>query len=139
MLANRDKVLKLIPQKSPFVMVDELLNYSENKLRSRFTIQRANLFYYRKFFIEPGIIENMAQSVALHTGYQFFLRNQVAPMGYIGSINKVEIDRLPVLGEILETEISILQEFMGVTLVDTEVFIEDKLIARGQMKTVLSK
>ncbi len=139
MLANRDKVLNLIPQKSPFVMVDELMNYSENKLRSRFTIQSANLFFYKNFFIESGIIENMAQSVALHTGYQFFLRNEIAPTGYIGSINKVEINRLPLLGEVLETEISILQEFMGVTLVDVEVMIKGEVIAKGQMKTVLSQ
>lgn len=139
MLANQDKVINLIPQKSPFVMVDELLNYSENKLRSRFTIQSANLFFYKNFFIESGIIENMAQSVALHTGYQFFLRNEIAPTGYIASINKVEICRLPSLGEVLETEINILQEFLGVTLVDTEIFIEGELIAKGQMKTILSK
>jgi len=139
MLANQDKVLNLIPQKSPFVMVDELMNYSENKLRSRFTIQSANLFFYKNFFIESGIIENMAQSVALHTGYQFFLRNEIAPAGYIGSINKVEINRLPILGEVLETEISILQEFMGVTLVDIEVMINGEVIAKGQMKTVLAQ
>ena len=139
MLASRDKVLNLIPQKFPFVMVDELLNYSEENLKSRFTVGSNNIFVYNDFFIESGVIENMAQSVALHTGYQFFLLNKIAPTGYIGSIKKIEINRLPRLGEILETSVFILQEFMGVTLVDIEVMIKGKVIAKGQMKTVLSK
>jgi len=139
MLASRDKVLNLIPQKFPFVMVDELLNYTEENLKSRFTVGSNNIFVYNDFFIESGVIENMAQSVALHTGYQFFLLNKIAPTGYIGSIKKIEINRLPRLGEILETSVFILQEFMGVTLVDIEVMIKGKVIAKGQMKTVLSK
>ena len=120
-------------------MVDELLNYTEENLKSRFTVGSNNIFVYNDFFIESGVIENMAQSVALHTGYQFFLLNKIAPTGYIGSIKKIEINRLPRLGEILETSVFILQEFMGVTLVDIEVMIKGKVIAKGQMKTVLSK
>lgn len=139
MLASRDKVLNLIPQKFPFVMVDELLNYSEENLKSRFTVDSNNIFVCNDFLIESGVIENMAQSVALHTGYQFFLLNKIAPTGYIGSIKKIEISRLPRLGEILETSVFILQEFNGVTLVDIEVMVKGKVIAKGQMKTVLSK
>ncbi len=138
MLASRDKVLNLIPQKFPFVMVDELLNYTEENLKSRFTVGSNNIFVCNDFFIESGVIENMAQSVALHTGYQFFLLNKIAPTGYIGSIKKIEINRLPRLGEILETSVFILQEFNGVTLVDIEVMVKGKVIAKGQMKTVLS-
>ena len=139
MLASRDEVLNLIPQKFPFVMVDELLNYSEENLKSRYTVDSNNIFVCNDFFIESGVIENMAQSVALHTGYQFFLLNKIAPTGYIGSINKIEINRLPRLGEILETNVFILQEFNGVTLVDIDVMIKGKVIAKGQMKTVLAK
>ena len=138
MLADIEKVKDLIPQKEPFVMVDELLLYTEENLRSRFTVNPANLFVENNFFVESGIIEHMAQSVALHTGYQFFLQNKIAPAGYIGSIKNIEINRLPKTGESLETNVEIIQEFMGVTLVDIEVFCENKIIAKSQMKTVLA-
>jgi predicted hotdog family 3-hydroxylacyl-ACP dehydratase len=72
MLANIEKVKELIPQKAPFVMVDELLLFTQDNLRSRFTINTSNIFVEEDFFVESGIIENMAQTVALHTGYQFF-------------------------------------------------------------------
>lgn len=138
MLANTEKVKELIPQKAPFVMVDELMLFTQENLRSRFKINAANLFVENDYFVESGIIENMAQTVALHTGYQFFLMNKVPPTGYLGSIKNVEISRLPKIGESIETSIEIIQEFMGVTLVDVVVFNGDEIIAKSQMKTVLA-
>ncbi len=138
MLANTKRVKELIPQKAPFVMVDELLLFTQENLRSRFKINAANLFVENDYFVESGIIENMAQTVALHTGYQFFLMNKVPPTGYLGSIKNVEINRLPKTGESIETCIEIIQEFMGVTLVDVVVFNGDEIIAKSQMKTVLA-
>jgi predicted hotdog family 3-hydroxylacyl-ACP dehydratase len=139
MIANQDSVKNLIPQKAPFVMVDELMAYTEERLHARFTVNTENLFVYKDHFQESGIIEHMAQSVALHTGYQFFLINKPAPTGYLGSIKNIEITRLPKLDEVLDTTVAILQEFMGITLVEIEVKINDELIAKGQMKTVLAK
>ena len=139
MIVDSDKVKDLIPQKAPFVMVGEIISYSEESLKSSFTIKSDNIFVHNNYFIESGIIENMAQTVALHTGYQYFLLNKKPPTGYIGSIKNIEIKRLPKKEEILETSVSILQEFMGVTLVEIEVEIQGEIIAKGQMKTVLAK
>jgi len=139
MIANQDLVKDLIPQKAPFVMVHELVEYTEETLHARFTVNAENLFVYKNHFQESGIIEHMAQSVALHTGYQYFLMNKPAPTGYLGSIKNIVITRLPKLNEVLDTTVAILQEFMGITLVEIEVKINDELIAKGQMKTVLAK
>lgn len=138
MLADIDKVKELIPQKTPFVMVDELLLFTTDNLKSRFKIRDENLFVENNQFVESGIIENMAQTVALHTGYQFFLISKEAPIGYLGSIKNVEIHRLPTTGESIETSIEIIQEFMGVTLVDVVVYCKGEIIAKSQMKTVLA-
>ena len=139
MIANKEHVKTLIPQKAPFVMVDELLQYTEESLKLRFTVVAENIFVKNNQFLESGIIEKMAQSVALHTGYLFFLMKKEAPTGYIGSIKNIEISRLPKIGEILETSVQIIQEFMGITLVKIEVKIGEERIATGQMKTVLAK
>lgn len=129
----------LIPQKKPFEMVDTLLDFSETSVASSFKITENNLFLKDNLFLEPGIIENMAQTVALHTGYDYFLRDEPAPTGYIGSIKKVEVFYLPKLNETITTEAEILHEFMGVTMVKIEVFNAKKgMIASGQMKTVIA-
>ena len=139
MIANQDSVKDLIPQKAPFVMVHELVAYTKETLQAKFTVNNKNIFVYNNHFQESGIIEHMAQSVALHTGYQYFLMNKPAPTGYLGSIKNIVITRLPKLNEVLDTTVAILQEFMGITLVEIEVKINDELIAKGQMKTVLAK
>ncbi|WP_109098366.1 hypothetical protein [Aquimarina sp. AU58] len=132
-------VKHLIPQKEPFEMVDTLLGFSKTSVSSSFKITEGNLFLKDDLFLEPGIIENMAQTVALHTGYDYFLRDEPAPTGYIGSVKKVEIFYLPKLNEIITTKAEILHEFMGVTMVKIEVFnTEKEVIASGQMKTVIA-
>lgn len=129
----------LIPQKSPFEMVDTLLDYSENSLTSAFTIQSSNIFVEEDSFKESGVIENMAQTVALHTGYSYFLKGEKAPMGYIGSIKTVTINSLPKCGDTIKTTATILHEFNGVTLVDIVVKLGPIEIASGQMKTVIAQ
>ena len=59
-------------------------------------------------------------------------------MGYIGAIKHIEIYRPLQVGEVLKTHISILQEFMGVTLVKLSSFINNENICIGEMKTVLA-
>ena len=129
----------LIPQKKPFVMVDTLVSFSKTNIISALTVKKENLFFNNNMFSEPGLIENMAQTVALHTGYDYFLKGEPAPTGYIGSIKKMEISRLPELNETIKTEAHILQEFMGVTLVEINVFNGKKeKIASSIMKTVIA-
>ena len=138
-LGEKDFVETLIPQRFPFVMVDKLYSYSETELVSGFTIPEDAIFLENGSFNESGIIEHMAQSVALHTGYQFYLRNMKAPTGYIGSVKDIKIHKLPNLHDELITTLYILQEFAGITLVDVVTKLNDVEIAKGQMKTVLAK
>ena len=84
-------ISNLIPQKIPFIMVDTLLEFSPKKIVSSYYIPDSNLFIQDNQFLESGLIENMAQTVALHTGYDYFLKGEDAPTGYIGSIKKVEV------------------------------------------------
>jgi predicted hotdog family 3-hydroxylacyl-ACP dehydratase len=137
-ITDQDFLLGLIPQKHPFVMVDKLFYFSHEKIVSGLTVTKENLFTRNEMFKEPGLIENMAQTVALHTGYHCFLKNEDAPMGYIGAITKVEIDSLPVLGQELMTTVNILHDIMGVTLVESQIECGGSLIATGKMKTVLA-
>lgn len=127
----------LIPQKKPFVMVDSLLSFNENSVKSAFTPKENNIFIQNGVFQAAGILEHQAQSVALHTGYQFYLLKKEAPVGYIGAVKFFEIENLPKLHEKLITEVEIINELMGVTLVKTITKTSDKIIAISEMKTVL--
>ena len=113
-----DRILQLIPQKPPFVMVDSLLEYNEREGTTGFTIPADNILVENNIFSEPGIIEHMAQSMSLHRGYQGSLSGQTKPKtGFIGVIKTVEIFGLPEIGEKLKTYVQILHEIMNVTSV----------------------
>ena len=131
-------IAELLPQKFPFVMVDTLLHYTETSINSGYTVAPDALFVEDGHFLEGGLIEHMAQSVALHTGYGCYLRNEPAPLGYIGAISQISIHRLPAVGETLHTTVAIIQEFSGITLVEIETRVGHEVIASGKMKTVLA-
>ncbi|UGU15797.1 hypothetical protein LS482_19210 [Sinomicrobium kalidii] len=132
-------VRQLIPQKPPFVMVDTLLEFSDMKVASSFTVNPENILVEDTALSEPGLIENMAQTTALHTGYACFLQQKEPPTGYIGAIKNVKISVLPQINETITTKAEILHEFMGVTVVGIKVFnAKGEEIASGQMKTVIA-
>jgi predicted hotdog family 3-hydroxylacyl-ACP dehydratase len=134
---DQNFVESLIPQRFPFVMVNSIAEYSETQLISGFEIKEDNIFVQNGVFQASGLIEHQAQSVALHTGYKFYLLGKEAPTGYIGAIKSFEAHELPKVGDTLKTEVTILNEIMGVTLVDAVTKLNDEVIASSQMKTVV--
>ncbi|MET3537939.1 hypothetical protein [Chryseobacterium limigenitum] len=135
--SDQNFVESLIPQRSPFVMVNKLAEYSENHLISGFEIKEENIFVQNGIFQASGLIEHQAQSVALHTGYKYYLLGKDAPTGYIGAIKSFEAEALPKVGDHLKSEVTILNEVMGVTLVNIITKLNDVEIANSQMKTVV--
>jgi|SRR5690554_1323054 len=137
-ITDPDFIGKLIPQKKPFVMVDKLLHFEDKIVVAGLSVSESNILTQNKKFSMPGLIEHMAQTVALYTGYQYYLKKQPAPVGYIGAIKKAEIFELPSVGQELITTVEILYEIMGVTLLTAETRCEDRVIASSEMKTVLA-
>lgn len=138
-ITDESFLLGLIPQREPFVMIDKLLHYSEKKIISGFTIQKGNILTTKSHFSAPGLIENMAQTIALHTGYKYYLAKKPTPTGYIGAIKTAEIFEIPEVSQELKTTVEILHDIMNVTLVAAKVECEGKVIARSEMKTALAK
>ncbi|SHH83113.1 hypothetical protein SAMN05421866_3934 [Chryseobacterium oranimense] len=135
--SDQDFVGSLIPQRFPFVMVHELSEYSDEHLVSGFEIREENIFIQDGVFQASGLIEHQAQSVALHTGYKYYLLGKDAPTGYIGAIKSFEAETLPRTGDRLVSEVTILNEIMGVTLVDIVTKLNGVIIAKSQMKTAV--
>ena len=138
-ITDYDFLLNLLPQKNPFVMVDRLRFYSDKKIVSGLTVSSDNILTKNGHFSAPGLIENMAQTIALHTGYKYYLEQKPAPTGFIGAIKKAEIFELPKISKVLTTTVEIIHDIMGVTMVEAKVECEGKLIAQSEIKTALAK
>jgi len=64
-ITDQNIILKLIPQRAPIIMVDALLSFNDTKVVSGLTITSDNMFVQNGYLTEPGLIEHMAQTVAL--------------------------------------------------------------------------
>lgn len=137
-ITESTKILQLIPQRPPFVMVDSLTEYSPLTGKMEFTIPEDNILVQNGRFSEPGLMEHMAQSMSLHRGYRGFLAGLEKPQtGFIGAIKSVEIFELPKAGTRLITYVQILQEVMMVTLVTAKTYDDQgTMVACSEMKTV---
>lgn len=137
MLADFTLVSKLLPQGNPMIMVDQLISNDEHVTISSLTIKEDNIFCDNSLFSEPGIIENIAQTAALRSGYIAYLNNDLAPVGFIGSVKRMKIYELPGVGERINTKVVIESEMLGALVVSGEVCLGDKVIAHGTMNIFL--
>jgi hypothetical protein len=122
-------------------MVDELTYYDPVTARSRLTVRRDNPFVEGDFMEEAGLIENIAQTCAARTGYKEKTepqRDGVIKIGYIGMLKKMDIERCPRVGEVLQTETVIGDEIFNSTIVTATVLIEKEIIAKCEMKIFLT-
>ncbi len=130
-------ILDLIPQRAPIVMVDEFLGIDDNISKTRLAVKDDNIFVDDGMLSECGLIEHIAQSAAARVGYVFKTNNQEIPIGYIGSVNNFELKEFPKVGEVISTEIEIIQEVFNITLIQAKCYINDVEIASCKMKIFL--
>lgn len=129
-----DEVLKYIPQRPPIVMVDKFFGVQENMSASGLLVKEDNIFCEDGVLQECGVIEHIAQSAAMRIGYIHISNGTEVPIGFIGSINRLTIDRLPCVGDDLYTEVEVEMEVFDITLLSAKVMLGDRLIAECQMK-----
>lgn len=131
-------ILNLIPQRPPFVMVDELLHYDPILSNTRFLIKESNILVENGFLSESGITENMAQSCAARIGYVNKVINQSeVKIGFIGGVKNLVIHRLPLVGNFIYTDIEVVGEVMSMILVKAVVKELDDIIAECEMKIAI--
>ncbi len=131
-------ILELIPQRAPIVMVDRFLGLDDTGVSTtEFTVQADNLFVDEGLFSECGIIEHIAQSAAARVGFLFRQRAEAVPLGYIGSVNDLCIERLPRIGDTLHTTIRVVQEVSPITLIEAVCRIGEYPVATCRLKIFL--
>ncbi len=136
---NSDSILSFIPQRAPFVMVDELLHCDEKTGRTGFLVRADNIFVENGELREPGLAENIAQTAAARSGYLGGRSDEPIPVGYIGGIKNLEIMALPKTGDELITEITIENQIFDVMLISGRVFCREQLMAQCEMKIFINK
>ena len=124
----------LLPQKEPFVLVDQLLNCSETLTESRFQVPLNHPMVNEGKLCEGGLVENIAQTSAAGSGYHAQMKGTSPPRGFIAGIKNLVVKRLPQTGSALFTRVALQDRIMGYNLIRGEVFERDEIIATCEMK-----
>ena len=138
-IADETEILDYIPQKQPMVMIGKLLRVDGKRTVTSLTIGKENLFCNEGTFSEAGLIENIAQTAAAGAGYRSLLKNEPPPRGFIGGIRNLVIHSLPILGDLLFTEVTLDHEIFDATIITGKSSVNDKLVIECEMKIFITK
>ena len=138
-ITDLDDIKKLMPHREPMIMVDSLLEFDDGKATIGFTISENNIFVSNDEFSESGLIEHMAQAAALYIGFKNYTGAGPAKEGFIASIKKLNIQKLPKVDQVITTDVAIIHEIMNMSTVELSTFSNGIEIANARMNTVLKE
>ena len=128
------KATELIPQRAPFVLVDEIIECDGIRTLTGFSFDQSHILCREGKLMEAGLIENIAQSAAAGAGYHFVSNGLPVPIGFIGSVDKFRLYFLPETGKKLITEIVITNKVMNVSVAECKITVGRELCAECKMK-----
>ena len=137
LLVNVDNVADFLPQQAPFMMVNSLLETTENTAISQFLVKSDNVLVNDNILQESGLIENIAQTIALKAGYESVLRNEKPQVGFIVQIKDLSIFDFPKVGEIITTKIEIVMNLQQMLVIKGESFSNEKALVVCEMRVFL--
>jgi len=136
-ITNIDVIKQLIPHSEPMILVDGLISFEDQKAKATLTILEDNIFIENNRLSETGLLEHMAQTAALYTGYKFQSQNKKIKEGMIAVIKSASILNLPQIKDTIISEVCITYETEMLTMVTITTTLHDKIIATATMHTVL--
>jgi 3-hydroxyacyl-[acyl-carrier-protein] dehydratase len=129
-------LLKLLPHRYPFLMVDRVLEVSDDRAVTLKNVTHNEPFFMGHFPgmpVMPGvlILEALAQSSALLALH--IVRLQEAPFFMLTGLDKVRFRRRVVPGDQLRIEVRLLRQHRPVWRMQTQAWVEGELAAEAEI------
>ncbi len=137
MLLTKENIQTVIPQRPPFVMVDNLIEATQELCETSFKVEPDNIFIKEGILQETALLENIAQTCAAGFGYVRSGKGEKPGLGFIGGINKVIVHKLPAVNCSITTKVSVLHQLENISLVKGENFYDGHKLLECELKIVL--
>ncbi|MDE7473874.1 MAG: pseudouridylate synthase [Muribaculaceae bacterium] len=128
----------IIPQRPPMVMIDSLVLCDSDATVTLFTIPTDCILVDDNCLTAEGMLENIAQTCAARIGYLNLQAGATVKLGFIGAVKDFTVSERPTTGSLIRTVVTVREEIFGITLVDADIYLENRLIANTTMKIALS-
>jgi predicted hotdog family 3-hydroxylacyl-ACP dehydratase len=139
LLIDIEQITQFIPHRDPFVMVDNLLEYSPEQVVSSFLIRPNNILVTDGYFQEAGIIENIAQTVALRSGYEATQQNLPPRVGFIAAIKDFKLFNLVPVGQEIITTATVTHNMGDILIIKGKSEYLGVPVAACEMRLFLEK
>lgn len=128
LVRTRDHLVQSLPHKGPALMVDQVVEHAAASVKAQLTVTPDNIYVRHGCFETAGLIEHMAQTVALHKVIEAEEKGETAQKGYLTAIKSLRVDQVIPVGSIIVTEIFI--------LLDLHTAVKAKCISRIDQRVV---
>ncbi|MDB5258261.1 MAG: hydroxymyristoyl-ACP dehydratase [Chitinophagaceae bacterium] len=139
LVEGKERIIKYLPQRDPFVMVESLWLNNETTTVTSLTIDSTNCLAENGFFTESGLLENMAQTAAVRVGYGFIEAGLEVPVGFITAIKDLKVHAYPKVGDVIYTEAEHVNDVMNFSIVKGRVYVNQELMAEAEVRVFINK
>ena len=139
-MLNKEEIKNIIPQREPFLMIDEVEEYVPGESAIAYKNVNEQEWYFKGHFpgnpIMPGVLitESLAQTGAVAI---LSMDENKGKNALFGGIDKMKFKRKVVPGDRLKLEVKIIKRKGPIGIGEAIATVDEKIVAKGELTFAL--
>ena len=135
-MLNKEEIEKIIPQRDPFLMIDEVEEYIPGESAIAYKHVKESEWYFKGHFpgnpIMPGVLitESLAQAGAIAI---LSMEENKGKNALFGGIDKMKFKKMVVPGDTLKLEVKIIKRKGPIGVGEALATVDGKVAAKGEL------
>ena len=135
-MLNKEQIKEIIPQREPFLMIDEVREFIAGKSATAIKYVNENEWYFKGHFpgnpIMPGVLitESLAQTGAVAI---LSMEENKGKNALFGGIDKMKFKKMVVPGDELKLEVNIIKRKGPIGVGEAIATVDGKIVAKGEL------
>ena len=139
-MLGKEEIEKVIPQRDPFLMIDEIEDYEIGKSAVAYKNVKKTEWYFKGHFpgnpIMPGVL--IAESLAQTGAFAILsLEENRGKNALFGGIDKMKFKRMVVPGDRIKLEVKIIKQKGPIGVGEAVATVDGKVAAKGELTFAL--
>ena len=135
-MLNKEEIKKIIPQRDPFLMIDEVEEYKPGESCIAYKNVSKEEYYFKGHFpgnpIMPGVLiaESLAQTGAVAI---LSMEENKGKNALFGGIDKLRFKKPVLPGDVLKLEVKIIKQKGPIGIGEAIATVDGKVAAKGEL------